>query len=245
MISETHWSYTNELNTPHWHAIPTPSQKDLASGLLLLVATRLCRSATGRSLHCRLHLTPRPVDIIGVYQYPWNTSTVQKTRRIQVWSSLQQLLKVLPNRNTLCLLGEFNCSLPNFPRLVGQAHFWSKSGNKSGPQHGDMSTFSNMLTDFQLVALNTWTSTLGATSFSNSGSSRIDFVLVRQREADNQAKQVGLLEDVPFLRSGTHHIPMITSLNYRYFRSPRNQTLKFPRQIKPHCIDEFRHDTLH
>ena len=111
LLSETHWSYTQEWNTPNWHAIHTGrdhSQKDIASGLLLLVATRLCRAdqiawqevVPGRLIHCRLHLTLRPVDIIGVYQHPWNTSALQKTRRTQVWTSLQQLLKVLPQRNT-------------------------------------------------------------------------------------------------------------------------------------------------
>ena len=256
LLSETHWSYTQEWNTPHWNAIHTghdPSSKDKASGLLLLVATRLCRAdqiawqdvVPGRIIHCRLHLTLRPIDIIGVYQYPWNTSALQKTRRTQVWTSLQRLLKELPNRNTLCLVGDFNCSLPSISRLVGQAHYWTTNGKRSGPQHGDMATFSNLLTDFQLVALNTWTPTMGATSYTTSGSSRIDFILVRQRDADTQAKQVGLIDDAPFMPSGAHHIPMLTSLNYKHFRPSRTQTSKFSRQVKTQCIDEYRQDTLH
>ena len=256
LLSETHWSYTQEWNTPHWNAIHSghdPSKKDKASGLLLLVATRLCRAdqiawqdvVPGRIIHCRLHLTLRPVDIIGVYQYPWNTSALQKTRRTQVWTSLQRLLKELPNRNTLCLVGDFNRSLPSISRLVGQAHYWTTDGKRSGPQHGDMATFSNLLTDFQLVALNTWKPTMGATSYTTSGSSRIDFILVRQRDADTQAKQVGLLDDAPFMPSGAHHIPMLTSLNYKHFRPSRTQTSKFSRQVKTQCIDEYRQDTLH
>ncbi len=256
LLSETHWSYTQEWNTPYWHAIHTgrdPSQKDMASGLLLLLATRLCRAGQiawqevvpGRVVHCRLHLTLRPVDFIGVYQHPLNTSALQKARRKQVWTSLQQLLTVLPHRNTLCLLGDFNCSLPCLPRLVGQAHYRTTSGKKSGPQHGDMTTFSNLLNDYQLVALNTWTSTLGAISYTNSGSSRIDFVLVRHRDADTQAKQVGLLDEAPFLPSGAHHIPMITSLNYKHYKPSRAQTSKLPRQVKTHCIAEYRQDTLY
>ena len=92
LLSETHWSYTQEWNTPHWHAIHTgrdSSQNDKASGLLLLVATRLCRAdqiawqevVPGRIIHCRLHLTLRPVDIVGIYQYPWNTSALQKNSK--------------------------------------------------------------------------------------------------------------------------------------------------------------------
>ena len=152
VLSETHWSYTAEWQTTNWHAVHTgrdPLQKDTASGLLILVAARLCRSnqiawqevEPGRLLHCRLHLNPRPIDVIGLCQYPWNTSTVKKSRRKEIWT---------------CLLGDFNCSLPCIPRLAGQAHFSTLGGNKLGPQHGDMSILSNMLTDYQLVALNTW-----------------------------------------------------------------------------------------
>ena len=46
IISETHWSYTAEWQTTDWHAIHSgheQGKKDKASGLLVLVATRLCR----------------------------------------------------------------------------------------------------------------------------------------------------------------------------------------------------------
>lgn len=132
IISETHWAYTSEWTTPHWNAIHSgkdSSQKDKASGLLLLIASRLCRPEQivwkeiepGRLLFCRLHLQPRPVDIIGIYQHPWNSSIVQKSRRKQLWTSFGRTLQELPNRNVLCVMGDFNCSLPFIPSLVGQA----------------------------------------------------------------------------------------------------------------------------
>ena len=139
IISETHWTYTAEWQTPHWTAIhsgKTSTQKDKASGVLILIAKRLCRSEcivwrsveAGRLVHCRLHLSPRPIDLIGMYQYPWNTSVQQKTCRKQLWLSFRQMLEELPNRNTLCILGDFNCSLPEIPRLVGRAHFDTPHG---------------------------------------------------------------------------------------------------------------------
>ena len=150
----------------------------------------------------------------------------------------------MPNRNSLVVLGDFNCTLPCIPRLVGQAHFQTLSGKRHGPQHGDMTTFSCLLQDFQLVALNTWTPSHGATSYAPSGSSRIDFLLTRHREADNQAKQVGLLDDFPLTTSGAYHVPMLTSLNYRYYKAARSHTSKFSRQVKHHCIEEYRHESL-
>ena len=121
-----------------------------------------------------IRLVGGPIDVIGLYQHTWNTSTVQKLRRKQIWTSLQKLLKEIPNRHPVCLLGDFNCSLPSILRLVGQAHFSTPGGKRLGPQHGDMSILAHTLTDFQLVALNTWTPHLGAWR-----SSRIDCVMAR------------------------------------------------------------------
>ena len=254
ILSETDWSYTAECQTPHWHAIHSgrdPAQEDTASGILILVATKLCRSdqivwrevEAGRLIHCRLHLQPRPFDIIGLYQYTWSTSTAQKSRRKRIWTSFRQLLKEVPNRHRMCVLGDFNCSLPSIPRLVGQAHVTTPAGTKLGPQHGDSAILSQLLNDFQVVALNAWTPSLGATSHTLSGSSRIDYILVRYRDADTSAKQVGLLTDAPYLHTGAFHIPMIASVNHKYFRQPRTSKLSFSRQVKELRITEFRQDT--
>ena len=256
IISETHWTYTAEWQTPHWNAIHSgkdPSNKDKASGILILIANRLCRSdcivwkevEAGRLVHCRLHLSPRLIDLIGIYQYPWNTSVKQKTCRKQIWNAFRQLLQELPSRNTLCILGDFNCSLPSIPRLVGQDHFATPDGPKRGPQHGDMSIFSQILNDFQLVALNTWSIGLTATSFTPSGASRIDFIMVRLRDCDQAAKQVGQFSDAPFLTAGAFHVPIMTSVNYKYFRQPRTPSHRFPKQVKARCLDEFRQDSPH
>ena len=170
LISETHWKYTNEWSTQHWHAIHTCSDTscsfEKASGLLMLIAKKCCQAhqiswhaiAPGRLLHCRLHIASKPVDVLGVYQYPWSTLAAQKSRRQTIWNLLRTTLQALPQRNTLCVLGDFNCSLPSVSRLVGIPNFRSSCGRSSGPQHGDMATFSSILQDFQLTALNSWDS---------------------------------------------------------------------------------------
>lgn len=77
------------------------------------------------------------------------------------------------------------------------------------------STWCCLLQNFQsTLALNSWSASHGATFRSHSGDSRIDFILTRHRDADNP-KQVGLIDTSPFLPSGAHHIPMMTSLNYK------------------------------
>lgn len=54
---------------------------------------------------------------------------------------------------------------------------------------------------------------------------------------------MGLLTEAPYIPTGAHHIPMITSVNYKYYRTPRASTRRLPRQVKLRCIDEFRQET--
>ena len=82
------------------------------------------------------------------------------------------------------------------------------------------------------MALNSWTASHGATFRSPAGDSRIDHILTKHRDADNKAKQGALLDEAPFLPAGAHHVPMLTSLNYKYYRPPRQQQHCFSREVK-------------
>ena len=61
--------------------------------------------APGRLIHCRIHLSTRPLDIIGVYQYVWTGSTLQTHRRKGLWKQIRTVLDALPNRNVLLYSG--------------------------------------------------------------------------------------------------------------------------------------------
>ena len=63
--------------------------------------------------------------------------------------------------------------------------------------HADSKTLQQLLMDFSLTALNTWQQDLGATYFGPRGvSSRIDFVLVQQRDGDHLARKITYLQDL-------------------------------------------------
>ena len=83
-----------------------------------------------------------------------------------------------------------------------------------------------------MIALNSWSPQHGATLISHAGESRIDFILTRHRDADNLAKQIGVLEAAPFLPTGAHHVAMMTSLNYKFYRPSRSQHHDFSRQVR-------------
>ena len=160
LSSETHLQYSNEWSTSQWHFIHTGSDSthsyDKTSGLRILVAKHVWQAhqiswhavVPGRILHCRLHLDCKSFDIFGVYQYPWNTLTAQRTRRQTIWKHLGSTLQAIPQGNTLYLMVDFNCSLCNIARLVGTSTFLSLGGRKSGPQPGDMADFACILQDF-------------------------------------------------------------------------------------------------
>ena len=77
----------------------------------------------------------------------------------------------------------------------------------------DEDRFIFLMTQFDLVALNTWSSSLGPSFQSSLHSSRIDFLLTRRIFADSQARKVVYLQDMPLLPlSGPRHFPMMSTL---------------------------------
>ena len=213
ILTETHWTFEDEWMTQNYHIIhsglPNSSAFDRSSGILVAISKKLCEAyqlawtslQPGRLVHCRIHCHPRPIDIVGIYQYVWNGSVLQSQRRKQLWDLAHNAVDKLAKRNTLCLLGDFNCSLDSIPRLVGTSHYTDQNGKKmQGPQHGDMPQFQRLIRDLNLVGLNTWTPSHGPTFINTLGrSSKIDFIFTRMFHADKLAKNVGYLHDAPFI----------------------------------------------
>ena len=258
VLTETHWTFEDEWTTEHYHLIhsgtSTPAAFDRSSGILIAISKKLCDAyqlawtslMSGRLLHCRIHCHPRPIDIVGLYQYVWNGSVLQSQRRKQLWDLTYTTVDALAKRNSLCLLGDFNCSLDVIPRLVGTNHYTDLAGVRmQGPQHGDKLQFKKLVQDLNLVGLNTWNSNQGPTFINTLGrSSKIDFIFTRMFHADRLAKNVGHLYDAPFLQDRPHHIPLLASLGHRMCRPTRRCLALFPTNVKNRCINDFRDDTL-
>ena len=258
ILTETHWTFEDEWMTQNYHIIhsglPNASAFDRSSGILIAISKKLCEAyqlawtslQPGRLVHCRIHCHPRPIDIVGIYQYVWNGSILQSQRRKQLWDLAHTTVDKLAKRNTLCLLGDFNCSLDSIPRLVGASHYMDQTGKKmQGPQHGDMYQFQRLIRDLNLVGLNTWTPSQGPTFINTMGrSSKIDFIFTRMFHADKLAKNVGYLHDAPFIQDGPHHIPLLVSLGHKMCRPSRQCSTLFSASMKNRCIYDFRDATL-
>ena len=258
VLTETHWTMDEEWITDRYYIIhsgsPTPHSFDRSSGILMAISKRLCEAYQiawtsiypGRILHCKIHCTTRPIDIIGIYQYVWNGSAMQTQRRQHIWDLTRTSLDDLAKRNTLCLLGDFNCSLRAIPRLVGTDHYVDSAGHKRrGPQHGDQIKFEQLIQDSNLVGLNTWDPMMGPTFQNTLGrSSKIDFIFTRMFTDDKQARQVGYLRKAPFLAGGPQHVPLLVTLGHRVCRHHRRVPNGFSSSTKTQCIYDSRNESV-
>ena len=228
VVTETRWSFDSTWSDGSWHHVHSTDPNHRGSGVLILVAKALCDAnclrwnaiIPGRLLHVRLHLTPRNIDILGSYQHVFSRDKECLQRRAKFWASLEQQIQMIPNRNTVILLGNFNCSLSSTPGVSGTSTFRWNNAQVRGQQHADCERFAQILRSCGLVALNAWDSSLGPTFIHQGYASRIDFICTRQQLADGRARQIQYLWEAPFLPPGHFgHAPMVCHLA-RYWVPP-------------------------
>ena len=258
MIQETHWGYTSEWVMEHYYALHSGVGAGRA-GLLCLISKDLCQIhdlswhevLPGRLMHFRINGRDRDLDFINIYQHIHVRDRMED--RCNLWTELQTLLTKLPKRNHLTLMGDWNTSPGTSSTAVGVETFQWKTSRCGGPKHTDAQVFHNILKQFDLVAINTWDSTLGPTYIFGDQTSRIDFVICRRQHTDETSKHVQYLGDFPLIcPTGAHHIPQIASLlkvwHQNFSESPtgwtRAQRLELHRQWtrNPGAADKLQED---
>lgn len=133
--------------------------------------------------------------------------------REQFWHSLNMVLHSIPNRNFLAVVGDMNTSLPQTSKAVGIASYLHAGRRVTGPKHSDWRCLHQILTCFDLLALNAWTHTLGPTYAFHDATSRIDFFCIRRALSDHTAKQVVYWTEHPLIPvHGPLRVPMLISL---------------------------------
>ena len=232
ILLETHWGYTNEWCDDSWNFIHSGDSLSRSSGILCMVSKRLNRLQDlrwaeilpGRLMHLQLRFSTRHVDLVAGYQYTNSTQHRKLALRHTWWNSLDQYLKLLSKRNTLLLVGDFNCCLPKCGGHVGDSLFKWQGKSVQGVQHADAGLFLSILRAHNLVALNTFDPTLGPTFWNGDACSRIDFFITRQSTADGRAKRVLHLQ-APFLHNGQmDHALMLCQIKRFWLPPASNQT---------------------
>eukprot|EP00438_Fugacium_kawagutii_P008108 Skav222129 [mRNA] locus=scaffold1181:747034:753600:- [translate_table: standard] len=258
-ISETHWNLNKTWSSAGWH-VHHSSSSNKGDGLMILISSRRWSSqclgweviSPGRLVHIRIRLCTTHLDSIHCYQYADRHDSKRKQERHSWWQALDRLLTTLPKRNYVLLQGDFNCSLPHCPGLVGLTSFPTSTGPRSGPAHHDMHQFSHIIRQHKLVALNTW-STTQASYRHQDQLSRIDHIFTRLDHADPAAKHVHHDWDFPLIQHPDHsHFPQITSIPCaRRWKPPPTNTITLQQRLRGRlaalqCSEswmDFQHDS--
>ncbi|CAE7359427.1 unnamed protein product [Symbiodinium microadriaticum] len=143
----------------------------------------------GRLLHVRCFSKKQHLDLVCVYQHalPFDAGALKMTlaKRKQLWNKLDSLLQSFPVRSSVVVAGDFNSNLCSSGSSIGHSvlHNAAKSTVVEERQW-----LSGLLASHQLTALNSWSRKL-PTYWHPSGSSQIDWILVRSSLADSRAKK--------------------------------------------------------
>ena len=224
ILTETHWLDTREFADQNWTCVHSGSG-NRHTGVMLMLAKKLCPSRNvswhevipGRVVHARVFGLKRPLDVIGIYQYVHKHEYLDdRTHLLEV---LQRYIERLPNRNMLCLAGDFNCHLPELSGQTGPAFYHWNGRRTFGAQHSDQHNFAHFVQQLQVIALSGRSAAEGPTYHHPLATSRIDHCFTRLATADGLAMQVKHLWDFPMNGDGGH-IPLLFTLPMSWIPYP-------------------------
>ena len=196
-LQETHRAFLNEWTAEGWTFIHSAAAKAHQGGVMMGFRDTFCAKESlrwqevhpGRMLHVRCFAQDQHLDFIGIYQHvlPFDSKELEKAlvKRRQLWGKLDSLLQSFPLRSSVVVAGDFNSNLCSSGSCIGHSVLHN-SAKKSVTD--ERLWLSGMLASHQLAALNSWSRKL-PTYVHPSGSSQIDWILVRTALADRQAKQ--------------------------------------------------------
>ena len=196
-LQETHRAYQSEWTADGWTFVHSAADKPNQGGVMMGFRDGFCDKASlrwqevhpGRLLHVRCFSKKQHLDLVCIYQHalPFEAGALKTTlaKRKQLWNKLDSLLQSFPVRSSVVVAGDFNSNLCSSGSCIGHSvlHNAAKSTVVEERQW-----LSGLLASHQLTALNSWSRKL-PTYWHPSGSSQIDWILVRSSLADSHAKK--------------------------------------------------------
>ena len=134
IIQETRWKHESTWRASGWSCVHSGCESESYTGILIMVRgmsvphdlIRYDVVKPGRLLHVRIPFGPqlqdRSLDVLGIYQYPWDARKPRAQlleARAGIWKQLDVVLRRLPRRNLLFVCGDLNVQLPAQDRHVG------------------------------------------------------------------------------------------------------------------------------
>ena len=179
----------------------------------------------GRLIHVRIHQGENSIDIINLYQHVWRSQLDREGNtkcREAVWKKLRQVTAKIPQRNTLVVGGDFNCTIRRMKHHIGSAVVEAREPSP------DQEELLGYLQDHGMTLLNTWHAKPAYTCQTGDSQTQIDFLLCREQHADRTAKDSKPWHQAPIGKwKANHHVPVWASI--RHFdpgKLPRKQIHK-------------------
>ena len=223
LVQETHWNGkgSRDFVSGPWFVVTTaPVASDSKAGLAVLVHQRLGgpeqisvqTHLKGRLMHVRTHQGENSIDIINLYQHVWRSRLDKEGNtkcREGVWRKLRQVTAKIPQRNTLVVGGDFNCTIRRMRHHIGSAIVAAREPSP------DQEEFLGYLQDRGMTLLNTWHAEPAYTCQTGDSQTQIDFILCREQHADKTAKDSKPWRQAPVGKWKTNHrIPVWASVRH-------------------------------
>ena len=159
--------------------------------VLPLKDLRWCEILPGRMIHLRCCGGKQQFDMLCVYQHTLGLKGQDEDKifrqRSTIWHKLDRWLCATPVRSELVIAGDLNITLRSQPRVCGQG-VPRRQYREAGKQ--DLEILMQILSKHKLCAANTWGKKAACyTNRHPGGNTQIDYVLVRQANADLIAKR--------------------------------------------------------
>ena len=136
-------------------------------------------------MHVRIHQGENSIDVINLYQHVWRSQLDKDSNtkcREGVWKKLRQVTTKIPQRNTLVVGGDFNCTIRRMRHHIGSAIVEAREPSPAQKE------FLGYLQDHGMTLLNTWHAKPAYTCQTGDSQTQIDFLLCREQHADKTAK---------------------------------------------------------
>ena len=196
LLQEVHWRQTCSFRVGGWSAFVSATTEK-ADGVMILAHPRYQDSqlkfdevVRGRVLRVQVSLQKEKVELFCVYQRVWQNQLSKSAnieQRQSLLSKLAAQVRSIAKRSTVIVAGDFNAEVLPTPGRVGRCV--PQTPRHVGPDSPDPRALTRFVEETEMVVLNTWCLRDPLTYHSTTGSSQIDFVMVRAPSADHRARQ--------------------------------------------------------
>ena len=233
-LQETHWAEDRDYVTEQWHIVSSGCSTRHSGVMILLSKASFPQPCirseilvSGRLLLVKAQCKTCCHYLINIYQKVHDGSKEGLHLRSQIWEALQKAISTSPSRHSLIVAGDFNTGLRSCAPYTGSAVI----GRGNATDAPDAHMLHQMLKQFDLRALNTFQSTPGPTTFQHPEKggkvrrSQIDYIIIRGRRTDTQAKHAHTLVDTDLgaWRGGPKHWPAQVTIPAECYYSPQTQ----------------------